>query len=294
MDPGARVERGTLEVEGGLFLAWKAWGSGEPALVVPSLSWLGEDMEELGAARRAVFYDVRGRGRSAAVLDESLLSLENDVADLEALRAALGLERMCLLGWSYHAAIAMRYALAHPERVQRIVLVGPSAPAARPYFDAFLDAFARRVDLQGLTELESLRRAGAKTRDPKAWCAAMHGLFFRAYVVDPHVLTRMRSSPCVEPNLDPDRVNNQGRRLLQKLGDYDWRGDFRALHAPVLIVHGRCDPVVLAGSEAWRDALPNAELVVLENVGHMPWLEAPEHFFPLVQHFLSPELRPHA
>ena len=146
---------------------------------------------------------------------------------------------MTLLGWSYHGALAARYALAHPSRVERMILVGPSAPAALPYFHDFLEDFSRRVDLTGLQRLGDLRRQGMKTTDPRGWCREVHSLFFRAYVADPASLSRMRSSPCVEPNMDADRVNDQGRRLLEKLGAYDWREEFGATSTmPTLLIHG--------------------------------------------------------
>ncbi|MFQ5655182.1 MAG: hypothetical protein ACE5GW_10700, partial [Planctomycetota bacterium] len=47
----------------------------------------------------------------------------------------------------------------------------------------------------------------------------------------------------VEPNLDADRVNDQGRRLLEKLGPYDWREEFRGHATPTLLLPGLEDPV---------------------------------------------------
>ena len=271
----------------GVHLHHHTVGEGPSVLVVPSASWLGADIVALAEHRTLVTYDLRGRGRSSAIHDESRLGLEKDVADLEFLCDALGHERISLLGWSYHAAVTAHFALAHPERVERMVFVGPAAPRARPYFADFLATFAKRVDLEHLARLEQWRREGLKERNPKAWGQAVHDIFFRAYVADPGCLERMQSTPCVEPNLDADRVNDQGRRVIEKLGNYVWDEDFAALDVPILILHGREDPVVLAGSEQWARILPAARLRVLEGVGHMPWLEGPAEFFPLVEDFLD-------
>lgn len=278
---------GKVPAADGLELWYEVRGDGPETLVVPSASWLGRDLDPLVEGRTVVFYDVRGRGRSSFVDDDSLLGVDRDVEDLEHLRAALGIERFALLGWSYHGAIAARYALARPERVTRALLVGPTAPRRDPWFDEFLGRFALRVDVRDLQELDGRRRAGLKERDPRAWCAAVHRLYLLAYVARPESLERMRSSPCVEPNLDPDHVNNLGRRSIEVMGPYDWRGDFGSLRTPFLVLHGRQDPVPLEGSREWVEALPEATLEVWDDVAHMPWLEVPERFFATVRGFLE-------
>jgi pimeloyl-ACP methyl ester carboxylesterase len=194
---------------------------------------------------------------------------------------------MSILGWSYHGALAARYALLHPERVERLLLVGPTAPAEEPYWLDFLENFGRKVTADHLRELDQLRKLGVKQSDPKRWCKAVHRVFFLAYVTDPKYLERMRSCPCTEPNMDADRVNDQGRRLLEKLGNYDWRDEFTELAVPTLLIHGREDPVALSGTEEWARILPNARLEVWDDVGHMPWLEDPARFCATANAFLS-------
>lgn len=284
----------TLGVAPGIDLAYhpRLAAPASTPLLVPALSWLGLDLEPLCDARPVVFSDVRGRGRSSRVDDLEQLALEADVADLERLRAQLEttdarFERVDLMGWSYYGSLVARYALAHPERVRRLVLIGPSPPRAKPWFGRFLDAFARRMDLAALSALEKDKRAGLRERDPLAYGRRVHLLFHRAYVVDGGALERMRSDPCVPPNADADRVNDQSRRVLEKLGDYDWRTELATLTAPTLVVHGAQDPIPQGGSEEWVEALPDARLALLDDVGHMPWLEAPEAFHDVVLPFLQ-------
>jgi proline iminopeptidase len=285
-----RAEEGRIRAGDGVELFYRRAGhagGGRRALVAPSASWLGWDLDELAAERVLISYDLRGRGRSSAVDDQRALGIEQDVGDLRALCAGLDLERVDLFGWSYHALVAVRFALARPAAVGRLVLVGPSAPVHSPYYETFLDRFGRRLDAHGLKGLDELRRRGTKASDPLRWSQAVHQLFLRAYVADPACLARMRSAPWVEPNLDPDRVNNLGRRVLEKLGRYDWRAELARLAAPVLLVHGSEDPVDPAGSEEWLRALPAARLLSMDGVGHMPWLERPAEFFPAVSAFLD-------
>jgi pimeloyl-ACP methyl ester carboxylesterase len=70
---------------------------------------------------------------------------------------------------------------------------------------------------------------------------------------------------------------------------YDWAEPLRALPVPSLVIHGERD--VLSADQARRTAahLPDARLHLLADAGHMPFWEAPDRFFPLVETFLSDE-----
>ena len=96
----------------------------------------------------------------------------------------------------------------------------------------------------------------------------------------------MKSSPCVQPNLDPEAVNKQMLRIIEAMGDYDWRQEMKGLAVPTLILHGDRDPVPLQGSHDWTEVLANVRLTVLEGCGHLPWIEQPDRFFPEVEAFL--------
>jgi len=264
-------------------------------IVVPGASWMEHDLEPLVGAQRLVFYDPRGRGRSSPVPPGGELSLERDVADLEELRVALGLERMTLLGWAYNGGIALRYALAYPRRVERLVLVAPLPPARHPYWDELTERFRERADPSALARIEELRLSGAHDRDPYAYCRAVTEAFLRASCHVAGSAARMKSDPCVLSDLDADATARRGERLVAALGDWDWTAELATLDVPTLLVHGREDPAPAAGSQAYAAALPDARLLLLDDTGHLPWIERPELFFPPVLDFLAGgDARPHA
>lgn len=78
------------------------------------LGWLTE-------LAQLVYIDHRGSGRSASC-DIETCTLENNVADVEALREYLGLERVSVLGYSYGGMVALAYAIEHPSRVANLIL----------------------------------------------------------------------------------------------------------------------------------------------------------------------------
>jgi len=269
----------------GVQIAWASAGDGPPVLV-PAMSWLAEDLLPLAVDRTLIFYDIRSQGRSDHMLEHQI-GFERDLADTEDLLAALELERVALLGWSYYGAVMARYAFSHPEQVSQLALLGPLAPRAQPHWNQYLENLSRSLDMQALADLEKQRRAGLRTADPVAWCKAHTRLFLRVYVSNDAALAQMRSCPCVEPNLDPEVVNKQTLRVIEGMALYDWRDEMRGMSTPTLILHGDRDAVPIAGSHEWLEVLADARLEVLHGRAHMPWLEQPEDFFGPLDQFLA-------
>src|SRR4028118_1830482 len=123
-----KSSEGYAFVRPGLHLYFRVLGEGAETVVVPNANWLWEPLQPLAEGRRLILYDPRSRGRSSAITDARQLGLAADVEDLEAVRRYFGLDRMTLLGSSYHAAIAASYALDNLDRVDRLLLVCPITP----------------------------------------------------------------------------------------------------------------------------------------------------------------------
>jgi proline iminopeptidase len=255
-------------------------GSGTPVLVLHG--GLGIDhtyfrpwLDALGDVAELVFYDHRGNGRSARPpLDDA--DHATWVADADALRERLGHEQVVLLGHSYGGFLALRYALAHPERVKALVLVSTAATvqhwervhenlAARSATPAQLRAFEDRPFTDDADMLETLQ-------------ALMPMYFHRP---DPDLLGRLGAGLQVSAE-----ASRAGGRCL---ADYDVRGDLARLDVPTLVLSGRHDfimpPDVTA--EPLAAAVPGAELVVFEDSGHFPFIEEDDAFMRVVRRFLG-------
>ena len=117
--------------------------------------------------------------------------------------------------------------------------------------------------------------------DATAACRAFWSLFIRGYFADraaPTGRTQMRGDVCDAP---PSALRNSslvGAATLGPLGDWDWREDFRGIHVPVLVIHGEEDPIPAASASEWRAAFPEAELVLVEESGHFPPIDARERW----------------
>src|SRR5262249_3339954 len=85
--------------------------------------------ERVAKNRLVIFYDQRGTGASKRLQPGASQSMDAQVADLEAVRAKLGLDKVALVGDSYGGLLSMAYAAAHPEHVAKLVLSDSPGPS---------------------------------------------------------------------------------------------------------------------------------------------------------------------
>ncbi len=283
------MRQGTLEVEPGIRIAYAIQGSDGPALVVPNGSWVAAPMRPLGVGRRIVSYDLRGRGRSSPVEDRSRLGVGFDVADLEALRRHLDLDRPSVLGHSYSSAVALLHALEHPHAVARLVLVGAFAARRIPWHDTEMPTLGEMIRPPGSTRLGALRAGKVHRSDPRTYARE----WMRHYLL-PQQLARKENvdlvplDACDLPNEFPERwIPDWLERIYPSLGDWDWRPRLPSLDLPVLLAWGQTERGAPEVEQEWLSGLQHGELLVVPDAGHWPFCENPDAFFPAVERFLS-------
>jgi pimeloyl-ACP methyl ester carboxylesterase len=106
-------------------------------------------------------------------------------------------------------------------------------------------------------------------------------------VVNRAALRTMRCDLCAFPNEWPDTLARRNTRLRADLERYDWTSRAASVEAPTLIVHGERDFNPVATAQEWASLIPDSRLVVVPRCGHLPWIDAPDVFFPAVHEFLS-------
>jgi len=295
-ESGGRMQRTEqfLSVEDGLRLRYCTLGTGTDVVLIPGACWLDVDWEPLVSGRTLVFYDSRGRGGSDMVTDQTKLGLRQEVQDLEALRQHLGLRQFSLVGWSYLAAVVAHYTRAYPDWVSRLLLIG-ALPLQRSLFSAkkapeavaLRTRAAARIDRAAEKQLKKMRQAGLPASDGASYCRAYNRVYLPERLADPTTITRMRNDPCSFPNEWPDNVQAFFRVVLNDLGNWNWRRDMTHITTPTLVIHGTEDTILLAASQDWALTLQNALLLVMDGVGHLPWLDAPDRFFAAADQFLQ-------
>jgi proline iminopeptidase len=234
-------------------------------------------LSPLAARRQLVFYDQRGRGESEPPADPSAARIEDDAADVGALRRALGLRRWDLLGHSWGGAVAALGATEDHAGTRRLVLVDAVGPTSA-WMPALRAAGLERSNPQDRAVLERLDDTALAVPDP-AMHEAHARAIYRAWFANRELAELFRP-----PRSDSLTGAAIAARLRRE--GYDWRPILRALPSPTLVFHGTEDALPTGVAEELVRLLPQARLTLIPGSGHMPFWEQPEAFFPAVESFL--------
>ncbi len=241
------------------------------------------ELARLGGGRELIFYDQRGGGRSKTDAREPI-TWRTQVADLGAVITEFGLDAPLLVGYSWGGLLAMLYAAeaavdASLPRPRALVLVDP-APVSRRHRAVFERDFARRGSSDAVQGMRAeLAASGLRERDPEAYRQRNFELSVAGYFHD----------PANARDLTPFRVSARvQQQVWDSLGEFDLAADgtLARIGLPALIAHGRQDPIPLASSEEAAQIM-GAEFVVLEQCGHVPYVEQPKALFSAIDSFLG-------
>jgi proline iminopeptidase len=288
---GSASRQGTAQGADGVTLFYRQAGSGPPAVLLhggpgSNINGVWPDLQPLGAVRTVTMYDQRGGGRSQIITDAERLTATHHVRDLEALRLALGLQRFALIGESWGAGLAALYAAEHPDRVERLVLIGPMPPT-RTILERRLDESDAAMGMR--KQLEQVRLAMPSSADPIATCRQFFSLYSRQFFVTPDGMSRRRGSSCDGPAEGVRNYFVVNDATFASLGEWDFRPLLTRLTMPALVIEGEQSiPSTVESARVFAQSLPNATLVLVPGAGHYPQVEQPKAFFDAVVRFLTP------
>ncbi|TDN38316.1 alpha/beta fold hydrolase [Hymenobacter sp. UV11] len=269
-------------------LGYEQWGSNAaalPLLVVnggPGLSHaylLPADIwQQLARQRRVVFYDQRGTGASKPVQAGAPQTLAAQVADLDALRQGLGLDKIILLGDSYGGLLAIAYASAHPEHMAKLVLSDAASSNLRTIVHLFDEVFPDAMDRE-----KQAAQAGASPQAAAEASLRDHfSLLFYSLTERDRYFRKLGATgtlglePAVSAAVSADAATQD---FTPKLAGFAF---------PTLVLTGRYDMNV-APLTAWRlkQAIPGAQIVFFEKSGHFPWFEEADTYRAVLEQFMA-------
>ena len=273
----------------GVRLYYEKIGRGPRTIIVPGRLFLAHELAPLAKRHTLILYDMRNRGRSSRVEDGRLITIQKDVEDLEAVRQHFRVERFVPIGYSYLGLMVVLYAMAHPERVERLVQLGPVPRKFGTEYPASLlhQDSVPVVSPAATARLDSLEQAGWMTDRPREFCEESRVTSVRL-VGDPAKAAALPNQ-CAMPNEWP--VN------LRRHFEYHFAGVQRLevsneavarVKAPVLTIHGTWDRnAPYAAGREWALTLPDARLITVERAAHQVVTDAPEVVLPAIDEFVS-------
>ncbi|MGH3115828.1 MAG: alpha/beta fold hydrolase [Gaiellales bacterium] len=261
-------------------------GAGKP-LVVCGGPQLGHRymrrLDVLADEHELIYYDARGSGQTE-LGEASELTFARAVADLERLRAGLGIERFSILGHSLGGHVAYLYASRYPERVEALLLVDVGPPFAQDQATELSQSMTSSRTPEDDARLEEIQGSDAfGRREPKAvedFILNIYAPFFRD----------RRSIETFDLGftaITAANVLDYEERLVASLADEDPVARLAMVRCPTLVVHGELDPIPVAFGRLLADSIPGAEFALLPGAKHFPFLENQDQFQRTVRTFLS-------
>lgn len=280
---------------GELSLAYQMFGAGPVELVFvgPMVShielfWTMPEFksffDQLGTFCRVVLFDKAGVGLSDPV--PQVRTLDDRVAEIEAVMDAAEFGRAAIFGMSEGGAQAIYFAAKRPQRTRALIVFGSFAYLSGGGWDELLggpEALAAQVALElgakYAPSLEQICRLQAFANAARTqW-----GSGLSAKALTPSVrsmrqlamLERMASSP------------GMARATMESNLHIDLRSVLPALAVPTLVTHASRDGVPVQCGRYLADHIPGAKYVEVDGVDHAPWLTEPKTILTEIEEFLT-------
>ncbi|HKQ98255.1 MAG TPA: proline iminopeptidase-family hydrolase, partial [Candidatus Polarisedimenticolia bacterium] len=294
------IDEGFVDAHG-VLIYYKTVGRGSPLLIVHGGPGASHDyflpyLMPLARTHRLIFIDERGSGRSEKLEDPAGYTVEAMVEDVEAVRQALGLGKVALLGHSYGGVLAQAYAFKYQANLTHLLLCSTfhSTKALNEVFRRMKEAMS--PDLRG--RIDAMEKAGLfgqgkeyeKNRYTEEYMKAAWGEGYFPY------LYRRRPDPNYSPSDSGNASWDLYRAMWGSHGEFvvdgnlvsvEYADRLPSIKVPTLITagdHDECDPDL---SRAMQALVPGAKLVIYPESGHMTFVDQPGMFIRSVNDFLG-------
>ena len=287
---GQQLQNGAFTAElNGFEIFYEVRGGGPVCLVAP-VAWgmahegLANLLAGLEEHLTLVYFDPRGVGRSQEIGEAGDRSMEAVAEDLDALRRRLGLESVIVLGWSNGGQVAMKYASAHPEAVERLILLHTVAHSSADADAEIAEGYPELVTAYVDFFRDMLRPGRSEEEQDELFGRFMRETYFPWLFNDFEASRERFHEAFAAVGFSWDHM------LYQQQVDgpvFDARGDLAGIAAPTLVVAGRSDLLPPGMVEDVHRALASSTFVVFEESGHFSPIEEPEAFVRAVVEFLE-------
>jgi len=293
------IKQGFVDANG-VMIYYKEFGSGKPLMIVHGGPGATHDyflphLLPLARHYRLIFIDERGSGKSQILEDVKQYTVENMVEDVEAVREALGLGQMALLGHSFGGVLAQAYALKYQENLSHLILCSTfsSTSLMNDVFVKIKENMSSELrDRINKMESEGLFGHGLPYEQNRYTNEYMIAAWGEGYF--PYIYQR---------NPDPDYDPTSGglawtlyREMWGSNGEYIIDGNLKSaeytdrlstIKVPTLINCGDNDECAPSLSELMHEKITGSKLVIFPQSGHLTFIDQPGLFMKSIEDFLQ-------
>ncbi len=264
----------------GVGLAVVEAGTGPTLLLVHGFGGAKEDFDDhvdaLAEGHHVVVFDHRGHGESDAPGDAAAYTFERLALDTLAVADAVGADRFHLLGHSMGGMVARRIVLAHPARIEALVLMDTS-PGPVPGLDGEILEMGAEIALtDGMDELKRIMDAFSPLGTPAYERLLVERPGYREF------------NDRKWATLSATMWSTLARAIRDQPDELARVGDVRC---PTLVIVGEQDEPFLAVSRRMSEIIPDGELVIVPDAGHSPQFENPAAWRAALVGFLDARRR---
>ena len=286
----------------GVLIYYVEFGKGQPLVILHGgpgadhtyfLPWL----LPLARTHRLIFIDERGSGRSERLEDVTQYTIEKMADDVEAVRVALNLGKIDLLGHSCGGVLAETYALKYQQHLNHLIL--NSTFASTSEMNAVLAREKAQMPPDKLARLNQLEQAGLFNKG-EIWEHGRYSAEYENLAWGPGYfpfLYGARPDSTYDPATGNAPTNWElYRQMWGSDGEFTIDGNLKSveyvdrlhtLHIPTLILagdHDECDPSL---AKEMHEKIAGSKLVIFPNAGHMNFVDQPDLWQKAVNGFLS-------
>lgn len=267
---------------GDIEIACTIVGDGTPVIVVHGAIGLGSTymraLDSWADELQLVHYDQRGSGQTPLGVAEKV-SFTGGLEDLDALRAALGLDTVQLVGHSAGAYLAALYAARHPDATAGVVLLNPGPPLDPDLMKRFGGAMAARRTPADDAERRAIEQSDEFSAQQPAALERHQLNTFIPFFKDPATIEHVSLG---FTEITAANVQVAPQRMMGSLGSLDPMRQYAGIGCPTLVVHSELDPIPLEWSRALVDTIPDADFALIEGGSHFPMVEDSEQLRDVV------------
>jgi len=283
-----KVDEGMVAVPGGRVWYRSVGEGGVPLLCIHGgpggTHEYMRSLEALADRRRVVFYDQLGCGDSDPCDDESLWTVERSMDELDALRDALGLDRVHMFGSSWGGMLAMQYVIERDRPPVGLITAGSPASSRRwnEVNQIWLDAMPA-AERERIVRLE----ADGRMFTPEYEEAGLP--FYARHIcrLDPWPDEVKRSFDRTAKAIYHHMAGPSDFRLIGTLRDWDIMDGLGEIRIPALITCGEYDECAPAHTREVAARIPGSRLEVIPGASHLCFVERPEIYLPMANEFMA-------
>ncbi len=285
----------------GVMIYYESVGQGKPLMIVHGGPGASHDyflpyLMPLARHNRLVFIDERGSGKSTQIENPKGYTVENMVEDVEAVRQALGLGKISLLGHSYGGVLAQAYALKYQRHLSHLILCSTFYSTKEMNAVLQRELAAAPADVRKKVhedEAAGLFGKGQPWEQHRYTADYMIEAWGGAYF--PYLYQRRP-----DPNYDPVADGNMAWTLYREMwgshGEFiidgnlksvEYAGRLKTLHVPTLVTagdHDECDP---NQAREMHKLIKGSRLVIFPKSGHMTFVDQTDRFVRAIEGFID-------